>query len=288
MKHQGQAAKMSCSYVPAAPLSDYVNCFQLYGYDGVPEPADDVSHGKEHVLPTGTTELVINLHDDGLKLFNQQTHELQQAIPVAMVCGAHSEFFVIDATQTSAVLTVNFKPGGAFPFLGLPASELYNQCVSLELLWGATAHELREQLLAAMTPLLKFQLLERYLLQRLAGSTQHHPAIGFALHVFLSTPQSSTISELSGQLGLSSRHFNRLFQHEVGMAPKVFCRVQRFQQIIHQLRREQTVDWLDLALRCGYYDQAHFIHDFRAFCGLTPGMYLTQQGQQLNHVPFPR
>jgi AraC-like DNA-binding protein len=72
----------------------------------------------------------------------------------------------------------------------------------------------------------------------------------------------------------------------VGLAPKVFCRVRRFQRVLRMLHKTTQVDWADVALECGYYDQAHFIHDFQSFCGLTPSAYLAAATPHLNHVPL--
>ena len=65
-----------------------------------------------------------------------------------------------------------------------------------------------------------------------------------------------------------------------GVTPKQFCRVQRFQEVLRRLWKKQQVDWVDIALSCGYYNQAHFINDFKAFSGLNPMAYLTQRGER--------
>jgi AraC-like DNA-binding protein len=87
--------------------------------------------------------------------------------------------------------------------------------------------------------------------------------------------------------GLSSRRFIQLFTNAVGLTPKQFYRVRRFQDVLHLIEKRKPISWTDIALECGYFDQAHFIHDFRDFCGLTPGKYLVQRGEFRNHVPFP-
>ena len=89
---------------------------------------------------------------------------------------------------------------------------------------------------------------------------------------------------LAESIGVSQRRFIQLFRDELGLAPKLFGRVQRFQQAIKAIDRRETVDWLDLALSCGYFDQAHFIHDFIEFSSLTPGEYLGLRTAHLRHV----
>lgn len=267
------------TYKPAPPLSGFVD--KLWLYEGYMQP-----HAKERLLPTGTFELVINLHEDQSRIYDRDDHDKFQRLRGTLVCGVHSEFFVIDTAAQLAVMGVHFKPGGAFPFLKLPAGELHNQHVSLEDLWGAAANDLREQLLEAKTVELKFRVLERALLAQATRAFARHPAVNFALKEFHCVPHLRTIADLTAQIGLSARRFIQVFNEEVGLTPKLFCRVRRFQQVLHLIQREQQVDWADVALSCGYFDQAHFIRDFQAFSGLNPSAYLTQRSEHLNHVPL--
>ena len=92
---------------------------------------------------------------------------------------------------------------------------------------------------------------------------------------------------MTTQLGLSPKRFISLFEEAVGLTPKVFCRVLRFQDVLSLIEQGQPIGWADLALDCGYFDQAHFIHDFQAFSGLTPQAYLAQRSLFRNHVPLP-
>jgi AraC-like DNA-binding protein len=206
-----------------------------------------------------------------------------------LIGGAHSEFFVIDTASQASVIGVHFKPGGAFPFFKLPASELHNTHVSLETLWGALANDLREQLLEATTPEIRFRILEQFLLAHAAGPMTRHPVVAFALKEFQSVllhPKPRMIAHVTEGIGLSQRRFIQVFSEEVGLTPKLFCRVRRFQEVLHFIERKQQVEWMDIAMSCGYFDQAHFIHDFRAFSGLNPGAYLTQRSEHPNHVPI--
>jgi len=200
--------------------------------------------------------------------------------------GAHSEFFVIDTAQQHSVAGVHFKPGGAFPFLDPPASELHNTLVSLEDLWGRLARHLRERLLEAPTPQARFRILEQTLLARAAERLQRHPAVAFALHEFHGLPHTRTIADVTGQIGLSAKRFIDLFSGEVGLTPKLFCRVRRFQRVLRRIGAGRPVEWAAVAADCGYFDQSHFIHDFRAFSGINPSTYIAQRTEHLNHVPL--
>jgi AraC-like DNA-binding protein len=266
------------AHKPLPPLSGFVDLMWL---------CEDyaASHEKERLLPDGTVELVINLREDRIKVYDSHQPERFHTIPGCVVSGPRSEFFVIDTEGASATVGVHFRPGGAFPFLGMPPSELNNQSVALEHLWGAASSRLRERLLEAGTVAAKFQALESTLLEQLAKPLQRHPAMAFALKQFCGFEQPP-VSRVVEQVGFSQRRFIQLFSDEVGLTPKLFCRVNRFQRVVRRLAAVREVDWADVALDCGYYDQAHFIHDFQAFSGITPSAYLQNRTEHLNHVPL--
>lgn len=250
---------LSHVYLPRPPLADFIELF--WSFEGY-QP----QHKQERVLPTGTITIIIHLD-----------------LPVAVICGAHSAFFTIDTSQPSSFIGVHFRPAGAFPFLGLPAAELHNAVVPLEALWGVRATEVREQLLEASTLQAKFQTLEKVFLNDLTCAAPPHPAVLFALRKFQTAPRLSFVTD---QLGLSSRRFSQVFAQEVGLTPKRFQRVQRFQKVLHLIEQQQDVDWSEVALTCDYFDQAHFIHDFKAFSSLTPERYLEGRSERLNHLPI--
>jgi AraC-like DNA-binding protein len=82
------------------------------------------------------------------------------------------------------------------------------------------------------------------------------------------------VGDVVQRIGLSSRRFVDLFRAEVGLSPKVYCRIRRFNEALRRVEQLTDVDWVDVALSCGYFDQAHFNHDFRAFSGVSPSTYL--------------
>lgn len=153
-------------------------------------------------------------------------------------------------------------------------------------MWGGAAGEIREQLLEAPAIDAMFATLERCLLGRLARRLELHPAVEFARGHICRAPHIATVSGLIEAIGLSQRRFIQLFHEQVGLAPKSFCRVRRFQRLLQAMRRHKSVDWAQVALDGGYYDQAHLIHDFQGFSGMTPGVYLARATEHLNHVPM--
>ncbi len=267
------------TYTPQPPLSDFVAF--LWFCDGYTP-----LHRQERMLPSGIMELVISLHEETIHLYDQQGLTPVQSFHGSLIRGAQTEATVIDTAPQKTIIGVHFQPGGAFPFLGFPADELYNAHVSLETLWGANGNDLREQLLEAVSPEAKFHLLEQALLKQASIALKRRPDMTFALETFQHASTPVTIANVADQVGLSQRHFIQVFKEQVGMTPKRYCRVRRFQEVLRLINRMESIDWVDVALACGYFDQAHFIHDFRAFSGLTPASYFAQRSNQLNHFPL--
>ncbi|HMC32559.1 MAG TPA: helix-turn-helix domain-containing protein, partial [Candidatus Angelobacter sp.] len=125
------------------------------------------------------------------------------------------------------------------------------------------------------------------LLAQVFKPLERHRAVEGALALFRNIHTAPAIAQVSDQIGISSRRFIQLFSHQVGLTPKLFCRVRRFQRILQLIHKGGDFDWVDLAADCGYFDQAHFIHDFNAFSGMNPTTYLARKTEHLNHVPIP-
>jgi AraC-like DNA-binding protein len=249
---------------PSPPLSAFVDIVWLC--EMPPQP-----WSQERLLPDGTLQLVVDLSGrDGY----------------GVIAGPHAHFFVLDTTHYMDLVGVHFRPGGAFPFLGLPVHELRDLDVPLESLWGSLARELTDRLLEARTDDEKFAIVEAVLLRRARARFDRHPAVAYALSHFTRVPHTRTIAQVSQQIGLSQRRFIEVFSSEVGLTPKLFCRIRRFQSAMRRVHSRERVNWSEVAQACGYFDQAHFIHDFQAFSGLNPSVWLAQRTEHVNHVPI--
>ena len=263
-------------YKPAPPLGDFVDSLWLFG--------DAPSHTRERIVPSGTLEIVFNLHEDEIRIYDPVQLDVCRRFSGVVVSGAYQSFFVIDTQEHASTMGVHFRPGGAFPFLGSRANELADRHVDLEALWGSDVRRLRERLCAASDTLQRFQLLEQELISHLFRPMAHRCAVKYALNCFDQGVVS--IREITSELGLSDRRFIEVFAAEVGMTPKLFGRVQRFQRALRLARTSAALNWADLAQDCRYFDQSHLIRDFQAFSGFAPADYLRHLLRQVkdNHV----
>jgi AraC-like DNA-binding protein len=272
---------LALTYIPRPPLSGFVERFWLF--DGYGEP-----HSKERALPTGAVDVVINLRGKRLHIFDREDAKSFQSFDAAVVCGAHATYFVHEApSKQSAVLGIHFKPGGACAFLKCSAGELRNGHEPLNVIWGRAGDELRNRLIDMKDAQERFEIVEQFLLKQMVRPDGMHPVVASALRGFQTIPQRQRTAETARRRGMSERQFIQLFRDQIGLAPKEFCRVQRFQAALAMTGRLPAVDWTNVAITCGYYDQAHLINEFQDFAGIGPTAYLAQRGRHQNHVAQP-
>ncbi|MDC6171171.1 helix-turn-helix domain-containing protein, partial [Paucibacter sp. XJ19-41] len=142
---------------------------------------------------------------------------------------------------------------------------------------------------AEAAPLRVLDLFEAALLALLARLATPQPrlpaAVAFALAAFARGQRVDAVVQASG---FSHRHFNALFGAAVGLTPKAFCRMQRFQTLLAALAADPARPLAQLALDAGYSDQAHMSREFSGIAGLTPGAYRRIAPAQINHVPMPQ
>jgi AraC-like DNA-binding protein len=265
-------------YRPGPPLRDFVDC--LWHWDGYPAPAP-----LERALPSGTLDVTINLVQDRLRVFAPDERTPLPAFPGIMITGARAGYTVIATAPGMIVMGVHFKPGGAFPFLGVPAGDLMNTHAGLDVLWGARAAALRERLIEAATSGARFRILETFLLDRVQRPLERDPIVAEALRAF-DEPSLRSVTDVNVRTGASPRLLIARFREQVGLTPKAFWRVRRFQAALRQLERPLGLRGAALAAELGYFDQAHFIREFHQFAGLSPGEYLEQEVARPNHVPL--
>lgn len=264
------------THTPSYPLSQFVESF-WYG-----ENAPD--HVFERLLPNGDTDIVINLRDATLRIYDPSNLITPRCFIGPVLSGPHSRYYVIDTSQQSSLIGIQFRPGGAYPLIGDSPEQLHNRQVALEDLWGKSATELQTRLMDAPTHEMRFRILEDALLNRLKRTLVPHPAVALGVSVFTNYHGASSIAIVAERAGLSSRRFIELFRREVGLPPKIFCRILRFQHAIRSLSASAIPDFARVAYECGYYDQSHLIRDFKTFADLTPTAYLASQGVHYNHV----
>ena len=189
-----------------------------------------------------------------------------------IVVGQMTRPVLISPTGSVQLLGIRFHPGGTFPFFPMSMQELTNHVVALESL----NRELERDLIACLEPaastLLKIIAVEKLLTERVRDC-KHESWLPELATTIVHRGGKVSMNGLATVAGVSGRQMERRFLRDVGIGPKLLCRILRFQQVFRALRQDE-LSWADVATDCGYYDQAHLIRDFQQFAGQTPASLL--------------
>jgi AraC-like DNA-binding protein len=264
--------------IPAAPLNKFIRSLWY-------AQAGNVAHRRERILPTGCTQVILNLARDFL--LDCPEGQRDRRMPPALVVGARSVYEIVDSSDMADLIGIVFAPGGFAPFASDAAHHFSNHTVALDSIWAGDTQQLRDRLREIDSPQNRLQCLEQFLAARFRSRLdrrQRPPQIQFALRYFAHNPHIASVGATARQIGWSERRFSQVFREEVGLTPKVWCRIQRFQCAVRQLHSGADIRWAELALDCGYYDQSHFANEFRAFSGVDITTYSANRTCWANHI----
>ena len=238
---------------------------------------------RERVVPTGTMHLAFRLSDHPLRLFEDTAATVARIVGHVVVGGARSSFYVREVFGGERSVGVQLHPGAAAVLFGVPCDELAERHTPLEQVWGPTALWMRDRLGATGNLEEQLDVLESMLAARLPRVHGLHPAIAQALEQFATT---SDVGSVVKETGYSHRRFIALFSKAVGLTPKRYCRVLRFQGALRTMAARPRASWIEVALDAGYSDQPHFNREFRELVGVTPGEYRRVAPTLTHHVPI--
>lgn len=266
-------------HTPIAPLSNYINTFTYY--DGLNMGCDVL-----RLLPDGTANLIIELDNIPRYTFDNLSLEKKERYTKAWMSGMQQEFISISSPIDSSMFVVQFKPGGVYPFLNFPVEELNNLVVDAGLIFGEDITRLRDQLLEVPSVEEKFYRAEQWLMDYLSEASFSEQVMKFAIQQICNNPTLDSIELISQKTGYSQKQFIQLFKKYVGLSPKYFQRVQRFKKVLNEIDTRSEIYWPALSYDCGFYDQSHFIHEFRKFSGFNPTEFLHERGEYIHYVPL--
>lgn len=227
---------------------------------------------RERILPDGCVEFVIHYRDP---LRTYHGHAPGSVQPRALVVGQMRQFLELEPAGRVGFVAVRFHVRGAYRFFRGPLSDAAGRDANLEDLWGNTARELADRIAEARGMAARLRLVDAALLDSVRANARRDAAVDRCLHLIEQADGRLNIRELAPEIGLSQRHLSRRFQEAVGTSPKEFARTRRFLLAVRTLGSGRCRMLTDTAHACGYFDQAHFNHEFRELAGMTPGQFFS-------------
>jgi AraC-like DNA-binding protein len=197
-------------------------------------------------------------------------------LPAALLHGLVTRRFTIDLTGTGRVLGARFRPGGFAALTGHGASAFRDQVRPLAQVFGISADALADRILAEEDDERRVELAEVFFSERLPEKTPGYELVLTVVTAMLQDRSLIRVGQVTRRHGVSARTLQRLFRHYVGASPKWVLARYRLHDAASRLERERGVPIAAVAADAGYFDQAHFCHEFRALPGLTPAEYATQ------------
>jgi len=266
-------------YIPSFPLNQFIESFFYYtGFN--PE------HEVDRFLPDGNVQLIFDLTDYPKYIYDNQSLKEIQSCKNVWFSGFRTEPITIPSGKDSEMLIVQFHKGKALPFLSEPLHAITNYVIDAELVLKNNILDLRDRLKDIKSIKEKFIHLENNLLFHYRNTLQENPFVDFVISNISSSPNLTSLKYISSKTGYSHKHVIKMFKDHVGVTPKDFLKIERFQRVIQELETKGQINWTSLAIDCGYYDQSHFIADFKNFSGFTPVQYMENRGDYLNYIPI--
>ncbi|MGD1112354.1 MAG: AraC family transcriptional regulator, partial [Mycobacterium sp.] len=239
-------------YRPGPPLADHIEFFGHWIRRG--------TNYRSRALPRSAVTVVFDVGSRQRLDFYAADGESKLSVPPAFVTGPQGASYVSDIAADEPVMAIHFQPGGAFGFLGMSLSDLVGAPVGLGQIWGRQGDELHERLIAAPSVASRFNLLEEFMLSWAWSPVRRHPGVAAARGAIEANP-AIRMAEVRDLAGLSAKRLISLFRCEIGLSPKEYARIRRFQAALRQLGAS-AAGGADIAAEVGYFDQSHFVREF--------------------------
>jgi len=262
-------------YQPAPILQPYVECFFIWEWN--------VGTAVRLVEspPNGFASLVINYGDSyrvgDLKLGERET-------PQAFLSGQFTQRYHLQLTGQIGAVGIVFKPTGMAAFSRVPMYELTGERLCFESVFGKEGKGLIEKIGNSTSSQNKVDLLGAFLVRQLLHENSREPSLDFAANRIVACNGIVKMDELFRGACMSRRNFERKFFERVGVSPKYYTRLRRISHICYQLGATEKIDWQRLIGSGDYYDQAHFIKDFKDFMGEAPSVYAQNRAELSHHM----
>jgi AraC-like DNA-binding protein len=267
------------NYQTFQPSSDFESIISCYWTLEVPAESNPQ---RQRIIPDGTIEMAFILGDDIKRYISGDEFIIQ---PRAMVLGQTIEPFFIEPTGYVNTFAIRFYPYGFANFVATPLKDLVNKETPLELLFGEkTAKDLEIKMIEATNSNERIEIIETFLINRLNEKSTINSIVKTTIDVLLATNGSASISKILKEDLSKRRQLERNFIKQIGVSPKQFGKVIRLQTALKLLLNKKKENLTEIAYESEYFDQAHFIKDFKAFTGINPKDFLGNENMALSSL----
>ena len=247
---------------PKFPLANFVDCI-IY-IEG---------NNKGAGFPKTAMSLVFNLNDN-FKLFTDFKFTDFTDYKKYWVAGLQTQPTYVESYGESKMVVIQFKTLGAYAFLKQPLQHFTNNYTELDCIYKKEADQVWEQLQEAKTIHERFLLIERFLSRNLLTTKIPNDKLISSINILFQKRENNSIKEICRQHNISRKHLNSLFQEYIGISPKMFSSLNRFQSILQAIGNAKPDKLSSIAYEFNFFDQAHFNNDFKRFTGVKPNEYI--------------
>ena len=252
------------TYAPNTDLSAFIKCYWTL------EAPKNKKPEKQRIVPDGCMEMIFHYGDLYKQYFDESRYIIQ---PKSFVFGQITHHLDIEPTGETGIFAVRFNPYGFAPFVTIPNNDMENRAVPLQELFGNDGLHLEKEILNALTNEDRVKIVESFLLKILISPKFIDSITKSSVEIILQLNGQITTDELSNQLDIHRRQLERKFSSIIGLSPKQLSKIIRIQSTLKMMVNNQFTSLTSVAYEGNYYDQAHFIKDFKEFTGMSPKMF---------------
>jgi AraC-like DNA-binding protein len=233
---------------------------------GMESETSNDTYPRSLIMPDGIVEVIFHYHEPFYTWQGDEKFLQPESFAISMM----RQFIEIGSAGSTGFISVRFFPWGAYHFFSLPIKDFLDKTIDASLLWGDEPEALIHEIKTKQTIEERFKVAEGFLLEKLKQFQRKEENTDNAIKLIRKTKGELSIEDICAATGIPKKQLERKFVAAVGVTPKLFSRITRFLFICQHLEEQKHKTLTQLTHDCGFYDQAHFIKEFKAFSGFTP------------------
>ncbi|MDN5204782.1 helix-turn-helix transcriptional regulator [Fulvivirgaceae bacterium BMA10] len=260
-------------FEPGDPLSNYIQLIWI-----LESESEQEVYQRNRILPDGIVEVIFHYESPFITCTSDGTKMKQ---PQGFAISQMRKFIEIESDGKIGFISVRFYPWGAYHFFEEPINNFLDDTIDLANVWPDQYETIMKDIYSASNDAERVKRVKDFLLKRLCENKNDYTSIDKAVRLIRSSKGQMSLEEIGEKTGFSKKQLERKFLTTVGTSPKVFSRISRFLHICKNLEEQNGKILTQLAYECGYFDQSHFIKEFKEFSGFTPKAFFEK-----NNVVF--